>query len=73
MDTRLYWVFGNSVEHSLSPRVHYLFAKQHGIELNYNKYHVNEVLKLFRICRWFKKNHAYTIIMRKKQFYLIKK
>ena len=55
MDTRLYWVFGNSVEHSLSPRVHYLFAKQHGIELNYNKYHVNEVLKLFRICRWFKK------------------
>jgi len=30
-------VFGNPIEHSLSPPIHYHFAKQHNLEITYDR------------------------------------
>jgi shikimate dehydrogenase len=37
----LYAVMGNPVDHSLSPRIHGMFARQYGMKLDYRRIHVD--------------------------------
>ena len=36
-------VIGDPVEHSISPEIHQMFAKQHGNQIKYEKIRVKEV------------------------------
>ena len=47
-------VIGNPIDHSLSPRIHTLFAEQAGIELEYNKQQVHSSALAEEVTRFFK-------------------
>ena len=47
-------VIGNPIDHSLSPRIHALFAEQAGIELEYSKQQVPSATLSKEITRFFK-------------------